>query len=387
MRLKSYFATSVESAVDLARRELGSDAMLVTSKKSTPDTRHLGDYEVVFATVPAEPPEPEAEANPPASQLAREMAQMRAELDRLVRSYEQSQRWSTPVIQSEGASKLLLDRLLASGLSAGWCQDIAEEVLAGYRPSDHRMTFDEMESRAMESVSRHLAMNRGPNSATRRVIAAIGPAGVGKTTLLTKIAIEEGLLRHRPIRFITTDTDRIAGSDSLRRHAAILGVPCESATSPGAIQAAIAASSDSTLVLVDTAGAGASEVDDYDWFYTYFAREASIEKHLVVPAWLSAEACRATFERFERAQFSAVAITHTDDSGSVGAIASDVLDRRLSISYLSLGQRIPEDFALADLPLIARWIVTGTNPFTKAQNNFEKAGSFLHENLSAVSGH
>lgn len=48
MRLKSYFAESVQDAIDKARMELGPEAMLLNSKKMAPDQRHLGAYEVVF---------------------------------------------------------------------------------------------------------------------------------------------------------------------------------------------------------------------------------------------------------------------------------------------------------------------------------------------------
>ena len=50
MRLKSYFSGTVEAAMALARREMGDDAMLVHSRPSQPEARHLGAYEVVFGT-------------------------------------------------------------------------------------------------------------------------------------------------------------------------------------------------------------------------------------------------------------------------------------------------------------------------------------------------
>src|SRR5947209_7601669 len=50
MRLKSYFSHAVEDAVAAARQELGTDAMLVNSRKAPLESRHPGDYEVVFAT-------------------------------------------------------------------------------------------------------------------------------------------------------------------------------------------------------------------------------------------------------------------------------------------------------------------------------------------------
>lgn len=59
MRIKSYFAPSVQSAIAKARREFGDDVTLVTSHVAALDARHLGEYEVVFAIDEEEPgPQP-----------------------------------------------------------------------------------------------------------------------------------------------------------------------------------------------------------------------------------------------------------------------------------------------------------------------------------------
>lgn len=47
MRLKSNFADTIEEAIGQARRELGPEAMLVKSKRSGAEARHLGMYDVV----------------------------------------------------------------------------------------------------------------------------------------------------------------------------------------------------------------------------------------------------------------------------------------------------------------------------------------------------
>src|SRR5438445_2687442 len=48
MRIKSYFANSVQDAIETARAELGSEAMLLNSKKTEWELRSLGAYDVVF---------------------------------------------------------------------------------------------------------------------------------------------------------------------------------------------------------------------------------------------------------------------------------------------------------------------------------------------------
>lgn len=59
MRIKSYFAPSVQSAISTARKEFGDEVTLVTSHTAALESRHLGDYEVVFAVdEPTAQPEP-----------------------------------------------------------------------------------------------------------------------------------------------------------------------------------------------------------------------------------------------------------------------------------------------------------------------------------------
>jgi hypothetical protein len=71
MRIKSYFAPSVQAAIALARKEFGDSVTLVTSHVASLENRHLGEYEVVFAIeesidVPQEKPEPPTLASAPA---------------------------------------------------------------------------------------------------------------------------------------------------------------------------------------------------------------------------------------------------------------------------------------------------------------------------------
>ncbi len=68
MRIKSYYSLTMEDAMAMARRNLGPDAMLVNSRQAPPESRHLGEYEVVFATDAAR----RDESSEPATSLARD---------------------------------------------------------------------------------------------------------------------------------------------------------------------------------------------------------------------------------------------------------------------------------------------------------------------------
>src|SRR4051794_15622751 len=58
MRMKSYFAVSVQTAMEDARRELGDEAILVTSRLAPAEAGKVRQYEVVFATEAPEKPAP-----------------------------------------------------------------------------------------------------------------------------------------------------------------------------------------------------------------------------------------------------------------------------------------------------------------------------------------
>jgi len=111
MRIKSYFAESVEEAMDKARVELGPEAMLMNSKSTDPELRHLGRYEVVFGlafadvgpavntsapqAVPALPPAPNGKPDT----LALEIADLRRQIETVRRSMSRQSfhmRWTAP---------------------------------------------------------------------------------------------------------------------------------------------------------------------------------------------------------------------------------------------------------------------------------------------------
>src|SRR5690348_16180743 len=98
MKIKSYFARTVEEAIARARQELGAEAMLIESRKAPLEARHLGEYEVVFAAdVPtssvlsapalsaAAPPEEEVP-----ERLAGEVAELKKQLEAMRRALNRS---------------------------------------------------------------------------------------------------------------------------------------------------------------------------------------------------------------------------------------------------------------------------------------------------------
>src|ERR1700722_1007191 len=75
MQTKIYFASSVPAAFDVARQELGADALFVRSVPAPTHLRHFGRFEVTFGWDSAPAPSPRDDRSPgdrsPASIAAR----------------------------------------------------------------------------------------------------------------------------------------------------------------------------------------------------------------------------------------------------------------------------------------------------------------------------
>ena len=151
MKLKSFFAGSVEAALGLAREELGAEAILVNSRKSPPEAKHLGEYEVVAAFVPSEAgaaavvadrsrngadlaASRSASGSTPDERLRREVADLRRQMERVRKAVWLSglNRIQTPRPACPTADILAL--LLEADLDPALAQEVAacvEARLAG----------------------------------------------------------------------------------------------------------------------------------------------------------------------------------------------------------------------------------------------------------------
>ncbi|HEY2251169.1 MAG TPA: flagellar biosynthesis protein FlhF, partial [Planctomycetaceae bacterium] len=94
----------------------------------------------------------------------------------------------------------------------------------------------------------------GTTPGRRRVVALVGPTGVGKTTTIAKLAANFRLRDGIRMGLVTVDTYRIAAVEQLRTYAEIIDLPMKVVTSPQEMSRALDELMGLDLVLIDTAG-------------------------------------------------------------------------------------------------------------------------------------
>jgi flagellar biosynthesis protein FlhF len=181
-----------------------------------------------------------------------------------------------------------------------------------------------------------------------RVVALVGPTGVGKTTTIAKLAANYRLREKRRVGLITVDTYRVAAVEQLRTYADIIDLPMEVVATPREMREAVARMSHLDLVLMDTAGRSPRDEVKIQELKSMLGEAEPDEVHLVLSTTAGAKSLLATAERFVEVGTTALVLTKLDEASSLGHLVSLVRECRLPVSYLTDGQNVPDDIEVAE---------------------------------------
>jgi flagellar biosynthesis protein FlhF len=176
-----------------------------------------------------------------------------------------------------------------------------------------------------------------------RIVALVGPTGVGKTTTIAKLAALYTVGRKAKIALVTIDTFRVGAVEQLKTYSRIMGVPLEVASTPKELEKALALHEDKDLVLIDTVGRSPKDHETIDNLREMLRSSSSIETHLCVAATTRERELRSIVESFSVLPIKRLLFTKLDESSSFGAIINLHLEKKLPLSYFTKGQRVPED--------------------------------------------
>ena len=202
MRIKSYFADSVQEAIEKARVELGPDAMLMNTKKTGFELRALGSFEVVLG--------------------------LPGQVETVKRSMSRQQRTAATVQGGpSGTVGNIRSWLMAGDISEDLAQEIAEAVelqafawkqsSSGLARDFEMIPAETLEPALAAELDRRfqVAPELGRPEAKQKIVMFVGPSGAGKTTSLIKLGLRCGLQARLPMHILSLDTLRVGGWEHL----------------------------------------------------------------------------------------------------------------------------------------------------------------------------
>ncbi|MBC7924426.1 MAG: hypothetical protein H7039_02110 [Bryobacteraceae bacterium] len=377
MEFKSYYGSTIREALQGAREELGADASILASRQVDAAEGLPGKYEVVCGVVPAmqrtirsaATPKPEATAAAPVvrripavrpeSAVRQEAApaptlqqpELKDKPDAGARPSAFRKRIDSireAIAPNKNKEDTVLNQMREELIVDGFGHSLAAEIVSGVK---RRLRDTDAASALIRELDARTSIdaNLGRNAAPRRITALVGPPGVGKTSLLVKLAVHYGLTARRPLRLITLDGSRAGGAIALESYAAGMAVPIDVLETGTSLAQTLEAHREAGMILIDTPGLSPADFAEAVEFTAVLAKHPEIDVQLVLPATMSPADLKANFDRFRPLLPSRIAVNYTDSAASCRPVIGLALRHEMPFSFAGTGPFIPEDLAEFDV--------------------------------------
>lgn len=334
--------------------ELPATATTAATEEAGHSTRYAHDQQSVGDTDDYLPP---ADAHGYREKFREDLKGEFNDLHSLVEDLSRHNQHSSVHELPEGLFHLFTD-LIDAELSEDLARELIDRVRQGVSSRDLNDPVL-LKARIMRMIEKEIRVC-GPiqvRPTQSRVVALVGPTGVGKTTTIAKLAANYRLREKRRVGLITVDTYRIAAVEQLRTYADIIDLPMEVVSTPREMREAVDRLSGLDLVLLDTAGRSPRDEVKIQELKSMLAEAQADEIHLVLSSVTGAASLQKTAERFADVGVTALLLTKLDEATGLGNLLPLVRSCDLPLSYLTNGQNVPDDIEPADSKKLTRIIL------------------------------
>jgi len=384
MQIKRYEVTNVHEAIAKIKKELGPDAIILSTKKIKRAEGSM--FEVLAAR---ELDLTEAGDNDRSETTARGLKQDEGtstadfapvfnrnfdELKRLLEDIKNDRDMRVELAEVKDSINIFFDvlglkqnksgqkqkgsiyyNLISQGISKekawGAVEKIKEELASG-QIENAGLCLAAVEDLICHSLPSFNEIDKG-----NRVKVLIGPTGVGKTTTLAKLSAYHALNEKKSVGLITTDTYRIAAVEQLKVYARIIGIPLEIAPGNKDFKKSLGRFADKDVIFVDTPGTSRNDMVNLKKLHETLKSEIPFESNLLISLTSSKESMMDVASRYKIFDYNHIILTRADECMRIGFLW-DILDRIAKpVSYITNGQNVPNDIEEANPQKIARLIV------------------------------
>jgi len=195
----------------------------------------------------------------------------------------------------------------------------------------------------------------------KKIMMFVGPTGVGKTTTIAKLAARYAFKKQKKYKvgIITLDTYRIGAVEQLMTYARMMKLSIEAVVDPDDFMDALYRLKNSDIILIDTVGSSQHDKEKVDRLnkFIHVNTFASIDVNLVLSATTKYEDLKDIWDNFSILPIDTCVFTKIDETKNLGNLFSLIYDIKKPVSYLSIGQEVPDDLMVADSEYLVKNIL------------------------------
>ena len=373
MHVKKFTAKNIQEALKLVKKDLGKDAIIISTKDVKPVSNN-GNCHTVEVTAAIDF---NSDDIPGIKEFIYPLQKEITELKGIVKSISPDllgsfKKSTDNFIENEVVELKSIVHYLLNNTSALKDLGIHESLINMYREAINRGINERLAFRLVEIANSQVANKTAlsennvkacffremknfikTNGALKtgvkkpKVVSFVGPTGVGKTTTVAKLAAELSLNQKKEVALLTLDTYRIAAVEQLRIYSKIIDVPIFVARDRQEFNKALELCMDKDIVLVDTAGRSRKDEKQMKELMDFLNDDVPVETHLVLSSTDQEEILYSNVKHFHPLSVDYLIFTKLDEASSFGMLFNIAMKTNKPISYFTTGQKVPEDIEVA----------------------------------------
>ncbi|MBP1759498.1 MAG: flagellar biosynthetic protein FlhF [Firmicutes bacterium] len=382
MRVRRFVGDNVSETMGKVKRELGSEAVILQTREFsdggffgffgkkkveitaaieeapvTVQKTSASNYEYNVEGVKPTSTKPLPEARDKSEDLQAEIKSMRLLLEQMNKRMNKQTGVSEDTGDWPPVLQRWVDHLLNRGIGENLVRRLISYVQQTLPPQeweDNSQVYARIEANVRQ-ICGQIGLIQ-PGIEKPRIVALIGPTGVGKTTTIGKLAAGFSIVDKRKVALITADTYRVAAVEQLKTFGEIIGVPVEVVMTPTGLSDALQRHADKELIFIDTAGRSPHHELHMSELRAFLDEAQPDFTMLVMCATTQPADQYRIYKRFEDLTTHLI-FTKLDETGSAGSILNLLSQTTVPTAYLTNGQNVPDDIEAATPYRLARYII------------------------------
>ena len=345
MRIKKFVGKSFKEALEIVKKELGSDAIILSSRSIKTGPFGILNKEAVEVTAAIDENDNAASEVPPSRAMTPELEDLLKEIRGLreeVCFLKETLRPIVPTLRVGKDKKGLFNLLLRQGVDTQFAIILLERS---------QESID-----SLKGVIKKDLKIQGLLPAEEKGAIFIGPPGVGKTTTISKVA-HMFASKRKYVNLISLDADRIGSIASMKELSKQLRCPLRVVRKISDLPKIVYREIQKGPLLIDTPGYECNGIleDIKDIFTTGFP----LKKYFLIDASMSIQAALKAWQSCNTDMIDSIGFTKLDMATQYGSLYNISLMTSRPLSFITTGPGVPDDRRIPTSDFLAGLIIGG----------------------------
>lgn len=374
MKIKKFTAPTLQEGKILVRKELGDDAVVLSTRSVRNKEDNSQAIEIVAAVDGNKSPAIRKRLRLPSG--ANDNIEEKGDLDnsilmennsQLLRELSGLKNMISEISDSvkykySGSLGPTFGRLFKELQKADISEDYALEIIGKISSEKADINFYDAYNKARELLTNNIEVLPPVKKSDKRKIAAfIGPTGCGKTTSLVKLAIVIKLIIKANVLLVSADIHKVGGADQLQSYASIAGIPFKAVYTPDEMEALITSEQERDFILIDTTGRSYSNRTHMEGLKEILEKVNHDFLYLVQSCTTGLNTLLKSISEYKKLMPNALILTKVDETAGMGAVLEALRKESLPLAYFTNGQKIPDDIEPANKEYLSKIVLPDIN--------------------------